>query len=275
MLIVGLIVVLAAVVARSGGPAATLEALGGVGPIQLLPPAAGSPLAVVEEWAIPICGSVVATELVGRIIATRTAEVARRSSLGAGAMYLALGLIPLLVGLLGQRILPGLAEPEQLVPAVARELLPTVLYAVFAGGLISAILSTVDSTLLVSSGILSHNLVVPILRVRDERAKVRIARTGVVVFGGVAYALALHAEGVFALVEQASSFGSAGVLVTVCFGLFSRVGGPRTAAATLGAGVAAYVGGVATDFPYPFLLSLAAALAIYVVGAAAESLRPA
>jgi solute:Na+ symporter, SSS family len=270
MLAIGLFVVLVAAVAHSGGPVGTLETLASVGPIQLLPPEGGSGLAVVEGWAIPICGSVVATELVGRIIATRSPEVARRSSFLAGAMYLTIGLIPVVVGLLGQRILPGLAEPEQLVPSVARQLLPTVLYAVFAGGLISAILSTVDSTLLVSSGILSHNLIVPMLGVHDERVKVLIARTGVVVFGCIAYALALHAEGVFALVEQASSLGSAGVLVTVCFGLFSRIGGPQTAAATLAAGVATYLGGVATGFPYPFLLSVAAALAVYLIGAAAE-----
>jgi Na+/proline symporter len=270
MLAIGLLVVLVAAVAHSGGAAGTLETLRSVGPIQIIPPAGGSALSVAEAWAIPICGSVVATELVGRIVATRSPEVARRSSLVAGMMYLAIGLIPVIIGLLGQRILPGLAEPEQLVPSVARQLLPTVLYAVFAGGLISAILSTVDSTLLISAGILSHNLVVPILSVRDERAKVLIARAGVVAFGCIAYALALHAEGVFALVEQASSFGSAGVLVTVCFGLFSRIGGPQAAAATLAAGVVTYLGGVVTGFPYPFLLSLAAALAVYLIGTAAE-----
>jgi Na+/proline symporter len=270
MLAIGLFVVLVAAMTHSGGPAGAIETLRTVGPIQLLPPAGSSALAVLEAWAIPICGSVVATELVGRIVATRSPEVARRSSILAGTMYLVIGLIPLVIGLLGQRILPGLAEPEQLVPTVARELLPTVLYALFAGGLISAILSTVDSTLLVSSGILSHNLIVPSLGIRDERTKLRIARAGVVVFGCIAYALALHAEGVFALVEQASSFGSAGVLVTVCFGLFSPIGGPQTAAATLATGVITYLGAVTIGVPYPFLLSLAAALAVYLIGAAAE-----
>jgi Na+/proline symporter len=236
-----------------------------------VPPAGGSVLAVVEAWSIPICGSVVATELVGRVIATRSPEVARRSSLVAGAMYLAIGLIPVIIGLLGQRIMPDLVDAEQLVPTVARELLPTVLYAVFAGGLISAILSTVDSTLLVSSGLLSHNLLVPVLGITAETVKVGVARTGVVVFGFVAYLLALRAEGVFALVEQASAFGSAGVLVTVCFGLFSRAGGARTAGATLAAGLVSYLTAVAADFPYPFLLSLAAALAVYVAGALVES----
>jgi SSS family solute:Na+ symporter len=270
MLAIGLLVVLVATVMHVGGTAGAVATLADVGPVQLVPPVGASLLAIVEEWAIPICGSVVATELVGRVIAARSPEVARRSSLLAGAMYLVIGLIPVVIGLLGQRIIPGLADPEQLVPTVARELLPTVLYAVFAGGLISAILSTVDSTLLVSAGILSHNLIVPVLGVREERVKVRIARLGVVVFGCIAYALALRAEGVFALVEQASAFGSAGVLVTVCFALFSRLGGPRTAAATLASGVASYLAAVVVGVPHPFLLSLATALGVYVVGVAVE-----
>ena len=271
LLMVGLVVVLLATVAHLGGTSATVDALRAVGPIQLMPPAGSGALAVLEAWAIPVFGSVVATELVSRVIATRTPGVARRSSLLAGALYLTVGVIPVIVGLLGQRIVPGIADPEQLVPTVARQLLPTLLYAVFAGGLISAILSTVDSTLLVASGLLSHNLLVPLARVHDERTKVRIARGGVVGFGCVAYVLALHAEGVFALVEQASAFGSAGVLVTVCFGLFSRVGGPRAAALTLAAGVASYLGGIATAFPYPFLLSLAVALAVYLSASILES----
>jgi Na+/proline symporter len=273
MLIVGLFVVFAAAALHLGGPARTAATFATVGPLQLLPPAGGSVLAVIEEWAIPICGSVIATELVGRVIATRTPEIARRSSILAGGMYLTIGLIPVVVGLLGQQIVPGLGDPEQLVPTLARELLPTVLYAVFAGGLISAILSTVDSTLLVSSGLLSHNVVVPLLGVRDERAKVAIARAGVVAFGAVAYALALRAEGVFALVEQASAFGSAGALVTVCFGLFSRVGGPRTAAATLAVGLVTYLTAGAAGLSYPFLASLAAALVTYVGGVGVEALQ--
>ncbi|HEU5323924.1 MAG TPA: sodium:solute symporter, partial [Methylomirabilota bacterium] len=169
---------------------------------------------------------------------------------------------------------PGLQDAEQLVPAAARRLLPTLGYALFAGGLSSAILSTVDSTLLVSSGLLSHNLIVPLLGTSDERIKVRVARLGVLAFGVVAYLLALHAEGVFALVEQASAFGSAGALVTIVFGLFTGIGGARTAAATLVVGVAAYVGGLVVGIAYPVLTSLAAALATFGLGAALETVRP-
>jgi Na+/proline symporter len=266
LLALGLTIVLVATVAYFGGPADAVQALR-TAPIQLLPAGGASPLELLETWAIPVCGSVVATELVGRVIATRTSTVARRSSLLAAALYLGVGIIPVIVGLLGTRIVPGLAEPEQLLPTVARQLLPPILYAAFAGGLISAILSTVDSTLLVSSGLLSHNLLVPVLGVTRERVKVAIARAGVVAFGCIAFVLALRAKGVFALVEQASAFGSAGTLVTVCFALFTTVGGVRTAYATLALGTAAYLFASVAALPYPFLLSLAVSLTTYVAGA--------
>jgi Na+/proline symporter len=228
---------------------------------------------IAEAWAIPVCGSVIATELVGRVIATRTPAVARNSSLAAGALYVAVGMIPVFVGLVGATLAPGLADAEALLPTVAQRLLPTVGFAIFAGGIISAILSTVDSTLLVSSGLMSHNLVVPLLRVTDEARKVRIARIGVLSFGAAAYVLALRAEGVFALVEQASAFGSAGALVCVCFALFTSLGGPRTEAATLVAGTVSYLAANAAGATAPFLLSLATALGTYVGGVALGAVR--
>jgi Na+/pantothenate symporter len=182
----------------------------------------------------------------------------------AGALYMAIGTIPLVIGLLGQHVVPTLTEPEQVIPAVAHALLPTVFFAIFAGALVSAILSTVDSTLLVSSGLMSHNLVVPMLRVTNERSKVRIARAGVLLFGALAYVQAIRAEGVFQLVESASAFGSSGTLVTVCFALFTSMGGPVAAMSTLVIGMVSYLTASFAGYAWPFLLSLGLSLLTYV-----------
>jgi Na+/proline symporter len=262
---VGLIVVLAGVLMRLHQSGGIAPVLGDVGPIALLPSGGGIGFwDIAEEWAIPVCGSVIATELVGRIIATRTPDVARRSSIMAGVLYMAIGTIPLMIGLLGQHVVPTLSEPEQVIPAVAHALLPTIFFAIFAGALVSAILSTVDSTLLVSSGLMSHNLVVPLLRVTNERTKVRIARTGVLVFGALAYVQAIRAEGVFELVENASAFGSSGTLVAVCFGLFTSMGGPLAAMSTLAIGVTSYLAASFIGYAWPFLLSLGLSVLTYV-----------
>jgi Na+/proline symporter len=228
-------------------------------------------LATIEAWAIPVCGSVLAAELVQRIIATRTPQIARNSSLIAAGMYLLFGMIPVALGLMGPALVPGLEHPEQILPRIASVYLPGVLYVIFAGALVSAILSTVDSALLVASGLLSHNLVVPLRPGMTEAQKVRVARWGVALFGVLAYGMALYAEGVYALVEEASSFGSAGIFVALVIGLFSRWGGAGSAMASLLAGVVAWIlGAYVLDLTYPYLVSLAAALAAYAIVALFE-----
>lgn len=266
VLALGLVMLLIATVAQVGGVGESIGALVAAGNINLAPQAAGPWYLTLEAWAIPVIGSLTATEVVSRVIAARSERVAQAASLGAGTMYVGLGLIPLLVALLATRFIGPLPDAEAVLPAVARQLMPPLLFAVFVGGLVSAILSTVDSTLLVASGLLTHNLIVPVARVSEERKKVWIARAGVVSFGIIAYLLALTTDGVLALVEQASAFGSTGIVVTVLFGLFTKLGSARTAAATLIIGFVSYVAGVIADIQTPFLASLALSLLTWAIG---------
>lgn len=262
-LIAGLLAMAAAVVFALGGPAATWAAIE-PGRLQVGLAPGTSLLATAEAWAAPIFGSVVAQELVARISASRSPAVARRAAIGAGCAYLAIGSIPVFLGLVGAALVPALADAEQILPHLAQQFLPGWAQLLFVGALVSAILSTVDSTLLVSSSLLSHNLVQPALPALGERSKLRVARAGVAGFGLVATALALAGDSVASLVHEASALGSAGILVVVGFGLFSRFGGRASAHAALLTGVASYVGAVSVGFEYAYLLSLGASLAAYL-----------
>ena len=263
-LIVGL-VILFVVVTNSLGGIAPAAALIAPEQLHLFGGPDASMLAVIERWAIPIGGSVLAQELVARVLATQSPQVARRASLLGGGLYLAVGFIPVFLGLIGARIIPELTEPEQLLAQLAQQHLSTFLYIAFAGALVSAVLSTVDSALLAAAALTSHNLIVPLLPRLSEAAKVRVARIGVLAFGVIAYTLALHAKGVYALVEQASAFGSAGVFTVAMFALFTDVGDARAALATLLAGLATWiVGAYLLEWPLPYLTSLAVSLAVYL-----------
>ena len=133
-------------------------------------------------------------------------------------------------------------------------------YILFAGTLVSAILSTVDSTLLAA-----HNFVVSLKPGLPDRKKLLLARAGGAVFGVVAYGLARGAESTFELVQQANGIGSAGVLVLVVFGLFSGRGGAWAGYATLVAGLGVWARGTwIGGWPCPYLLSLIAALGAFV-----------
>jgi hypothetical protein len=95
----------------------------------------------------------------------------------------------------------------------------------------------------------------------------------VLVFGLVAYVQAIRAEGVFELVESASAFGSAGVLVTAVFALFTKLGGPIAALMTITGGLTVYLVATFSGFAYPYLLSLGASLLLYVVTSYLEGVK--
>jgi Na+/proline symporter len=267
VLIVGL-VVLAVAVLTGDGPG-----LGAITADQLAPFSAERPLlATLEGWAVPIFGSLAAQELVAKVLAARSEVVARRSMLAATALYLAVGSIPPVLGLVAVHALPAGTDGEQALARLADAHLPAALYVLFSGALVAAILSTVDSALLAAGSLIAHNVVVPLRPGLSERGVLRINRACVVGFGVVACGLALTGESVFALVETASSLGTSGALWLIVLALWSaRFGGPAAASACLVGGVATYVaGGTVLGLEYPFLASLAVSLLLYVATAVLE-----
>jgi Na+/proline symporter len=263
-IVVGLVAMLVVVLIELGGPA---QALAGIDVARLAPMGREqSPLDFLEQWAIPICGSLVAVELISRVLACKSAGVARTATCVGGIGYLLVALIPVFFGLAGPQLAPGLGEAEQVVPTLAQKYLPAILYVMFAGALISAILSTVDSALLAAASLVSHNIVLRIRPGLSERAKVAWARIGVAVLGAVAYVLALYSDGISDLVELASAFATAGIFVALVFGLFTGWGGAPSAYAAIAAGGLVWaLGKFALDVPAPYVCGLVAALAAYVL----------
>ncbi len=248
-------------VAEVGGISA---GLGKIEPSRwVLFPADQSLLALLEKWAIPICGSVVAVELISRILACRSPEVARTSATIGGLCYLLIALIPVTLGFMGPMLVPDIANSEQIVPEIAQRHLPPVL--------ISAVLTTVDSALLAAGSMLSHNLLLRLRPGASERTKVAVARASVAMLGVIAYLLALRATHISDLVELASAFASAGIFVTLVFGLFTRLGGELSAVAAMASGALVWlVGSHVFDIEAPYVAGLASAALAYIVVAQFE-----
>jgi SSS family solute:Na+ symporter len=264
VIIIGLLVVTWFAVGESGG---LVEALRGVDPERLRMRQAGDSVwGLMEAWAVPICGSVVAQELIARVISARSPEVARRASLFGGGLYVVVGAMPVLIGLLAFRLLPGLEEPEQVLPLMAKRYLGGVWEVIFLGGLVSAILSTVDSTLLAAAALVSHNVIAPMRGGMSDGAKVNLARLCVVAGGGVSAWLAMQSDSIHELVQSASSFGSSGIFVVVVLGLFTSWGGAVAAYFAMGVGALVWVVGTwVRPFEGVYLTSLGAAFGAYVL----------
>lgn len=266
ILLIGLIVLLVVMVATLGGPSAALasidpERLRLVGPGE-------SWIERIDVWMIPVLGSLVAQEPIARFLGAKSAKTARHGGLLAAGLYLAVGLIPLAFGLIAPSLQIPHGEGDLFLPTLARELLPSALFVIFAGALFSAVLSTVDSALLAVSALATENLYRRARPQSDERERLIAARTITALAGLSALTIALSGESIYGLVEIASSFGSAGILVCVLAGLYLRLGGEFAALAALVTGlVTVLVADWVFAIPGGFMLSIAAAAVAYAATA--------
>lgn len=153
----------------------------------------------IERWMIPIFGSLVAQESITRVLAAKSGRQAQRISWISSAIYLLVGSIPVLLGLLGTGVTLNLNHEEQFIMALSQKYLNPLGQAIFIGALVSAILSTVDSILLSGEGLLSHNFLIPKLNIQKESQKLFLTRSTVVMMASLAFAIALIRDGIYAL----------------------------------------------------------------------------
>jgi Na+/proline symporter len=276
VLIVGLLVLSIAVASIPAPPDAVEIAREAAVPVVAAgggEPSAG-PLAWIEKLLVPICGTIVSVELISRFLGSRSANVAMLGTSVGGGVYLLVGLIPIYLGLSAQSLLPGLTEPEQVVPKLAETLLPGVLRIIFVGAIVSAILSTVHSALHGPAAQLSHNILTRIYPDISPAKKLWTARLTVMALCIVAYGISLTSDRIKELVETASAFGSAGVFVVAVFALFTRFGGALAAYGGMISGMGVWIAAkYVAGYHYPYMLALACSLAAYVALALLEPKR--
>jgi Na+/proline symporter len=273
VLIVGLVVLLIAVFARAGGVGEAF-ALIPEGSLNLI----GDGESVIERldaWAIPILGSLVTVEAVGRFLGARTPKIASWGAFGGAGLYLVLGAIPVLIGLIGGQLGLDIGEGEAFLPDIAKQLLSPVMLVILIGALLSAVLSTVDSNLLGSAGLLTRNILDRFRPRAADQEKLWATRLVTAGCGLFAWAIATRGETIYTLVEWTSALGTSGVLVAFLFGAWSRMGGERAAVAAIVAGLAcnavtmivipAITGEEVTG---AFLLSILTSLAFYAAATA-------
>ena len=219
-----------------------------------------------DRWLVPVLGSLVAQEMVARVLAARSAGSARKASFWAAGVYLAMGSVPVVLGLLGPQLLGDVQDSEQFLVHLVGTKLGPVYHVIFAGAMVSAILATVDSVIIAIAALVSHNFLVPVLKVKSERKKLWTVRAVVAAAGLVALCLALTSSTVYELVLQSSSLGSAGLLIITLAALYWPKGSSMSAIMTMIVGavvplVAEHILGVEA----PFVLGVVLALTVFVM----------
>ncbi len=196
LMFVGLLVLPFIGVSAAGGWMAVMEALRAADPALLAPMG-------VHGLSVP--GVVSAVSFMGIGLAflgapqllTRFMAARDRQSIVDGGMIAVVCVIvfdvgAVLGGMSGRVLFPGLADPETILPTMTGELLPPVLTGVFLVIVLAAIMSTVDSLLLLASSALVRDVVQKVLHPDlDERRLSLYGKITTVVIGGVALVFAL------------------------------------------------------------------------------------
>jgi SSS family transporter len=201
-------------------------------------------------WFIFGLADLSAQTLIQRVFAAKTEQVAQNSFYLAGAGYLIIGLIPVMLGIIASVTMPGLSDPETAIPRLAIEHLHPVAIAIFVGAMLAAIMSSADSALLASASIISVN-VVPLFKA-DLKAdqKLLVTRIAIPVCGIFAVYVALKVQVVLQLMFDANSLMLVSVAVPFIAGVWWKKANRTGALAAMAVGFLVWV---LSEWLYPEL----------------------
>lgn len=172
-----------------------------------------------ELWMIVGIGSLPAQDLFQRIMAARDGVVAKWSSIIAGVLYIAFGLIPVTIGILAKHGMPE-AQGEDVLIALALKYLSGPATALMVGALLSAIMSSADSAILAPASIIGHNILPVVWPKATDHHRLMCCRYAVPVITIASLVMALHYEYVYELCSDAWSFLLVGIAASMFFGVF-------------------------------------------------------
>jgi len=213
IILIGLIILLIVVLLNVGGWSAIAPQLA-EHTFRLIP-LENSPVAwlnYLRLWIIFGIADLTSQSLNQRIFAAKSDQTAQNSLYVAGAGYLILGLIPVFLGIIATVLMPGLDDPESVIPRMAIEYLHPIAIAIFVGAILAAIMSSADSALLAAASLVSVNIAPLFKDDLTPEQKFSVTRITIPVCGFLAVYVALEVQSVLDIMLDANSFLLVGVV---------------------------------------------------------------
>lgn len=219
-----------------------------------------------RAWLIFGLGDLTAQALIQRAMSARDEKTAQNSFYLGGLGHLSLGMIPVTLGIIASVTMPGLAEPETVIPTLAIQHLHPVAIAIFVGALLAAIMSTADSALLAASSVFSVNILPLFKKQITDRQRLLATRISIPVFGILAVYVALEAQVVYELIMDANSVKLVCVAVPFIAGVWWKRANRAGVLASMAMGFLAWLIAILAAPGLPGdLIGLAAALVTILI----------
>lgn len=221
ILVVGIVAIVPNVLGQVGG----LSGLIAQTPkdfFNIMPPVSTYPewASWIGKWLIMGLGCIVGQDLVQRSLSSRTEGIARSSTISAGILYLLMGFVIIAIGLAGRIIIPNVANPEYILPALALKYFHPLLMGLFISALLSAIMSSADGSLIAAVSLTINNIIRKIYPHLSEKHLLGLSKIITIVCMGLAMFIALYVKQVYNLMINSWSTLLVSIFVPVSVALF-------------------------------------------------------
>lgn len=210
-------------------------------------------LSYIAAWLGVGLGDLSCAILMQRALAARTAKTASGGFITAGILYLAIALIPVMIGIAvfthGFR-LASPAENEQVLIWAAQNFMPD-WYAVFFVVMITgAIISTAGDSVLINSTLLGHNVYRYFRPKATTVDTLKAVRVAIPVTAVICMIIAILLPSLYKLIVFAGAIGLPTVVPAFIAGLFWSKANLKGAVASFFAGVATWIIGFVAALPH-------------------------
>lgn len=186
-------------------------------------------------------GYLAGQDLIQRALSSRDESVAQNSAYLSSVLYLVFGLLAVLMGIAGSVLMPGLENPELIIPKLAIEYLPSFLIVIFISALLAAAMSSADSSILATASVFGQNVVPHLPAHFGEKGTLWWTRLSVPVSAVIGMMVALYVGEVYALLLDSFSILLVGLFLPLTAGIWwPRTNTPGALASMFG-GTAAWL----------------------------------
>lgn len=163
-------------------------------------------------------GIMIGQDIWQRMFTAKTDKTAAVGSIFAGVFSIGWGLAMGLCGILAYILVPGVT-PQESLPMLVLEVLPIGLSGIVLAALMSALMSTVDSTVLAAATLITNDLISPAMDL-DEEQETKVSRVVTALVGAVVIGLAVVVGNVFTALDLAYAYLSGCVFVPIMAAFF-------------------------------------------------------
>ncbi len=177
-------------------------------------------LGYIRMWMVAAFGYLAGQDLIQRALSSKDENVAQNSAYLSSILYLIFGLLAVLMGIAGSVLMPGLENPELIIPKLAMAYLPPLMIVVFISALLAAAMSSADSSILATASVFGNNLVPHLPDSLREKGTLWWTRFTVPISALIAMLVALYVGEVYNLLLDSFSILLVGLFIPLTAGIW-------------------------------------------------------